>query len=388
MKLSIDKSEWPKLKFGSVIDSITNRIDNPSEAGVDRYVGLEHLDPGSMSISRWGTPDQVEATKLLFQKGDVIFGRRRAYQKKVSMASFSGICSAHALVLRAKSGLIDPLFLPVFLSSEVFLDRAIKISVGSLSPTVNWKTLSTQEFALPPIDIQKEIAKLFWSIESQLETNEKLAEQLSKTLNSYMNEVVWDPSIGLVELRNISTDVTILDGDWIESNDMDENGDIRLLQLSDIGIGYFKDNSSKWINESAAKRINVNYLKPNDILISRMADPIGRSCLLPDLDTKCITAVDVAILRLSKESADLPELVTLLNSQRWTDEVLRLSRGTTRTRITRKDLEKIRIPNLFLESNVSIVGTLKKFNKSLEAIRAETIGLIDLKTRLLNEFLG
>jgi restriction endonuclease S subunit len=388
MKLSIDKSEWPILKFGSVIDSVTNRIDNPSEAGVDRYVGLEHLVPGSMSISRWGTPDQVEATKLLFQKGDVIFGRRRAYQKKVSMASFSGICSAHALVLRAKSGLIDPLFLPVFLSSEVFLDRAIKISVGSLSPTVNWKTLSTQEFAFPPIDIQTEIAKLFWSIESQLEANEKLAAQLSKTLNSYMNEVVWDPSIGKVELRNISSDVIILDGDWIESDDMDANGDIRLLQLSDIGIGYFKDNSSKWINESAAERINVNYLKPNDILISRMADPIGRSCLLPDLGIKCITAVDVAILRLSKESADIPELVTLLNSQRWTDEVLRLSRGTTRTRITRKDLEKIRIPNLFLESNESIVGTLKKFNKSLEAIRVETIGLIDLKTRLLNEFLG
>jgi len=388
MKLSIDKSEWPILKFGSVIDSVTNRIDNPSEAGVDRYVGLEHLVPGSMSISRWGTPDQVEATKLLFQKGDVIFGRRRAYQKKVSMASFSGICSAHALVLRAKSGLIDPLFLPVFLSSEVFLDRAIKISVGSLSPTVNWKTLSTQEFAFPPIDIQTEIAKLFWSIESQLEANEKLAAQLSKTLNSYMNEVVWDPSIGKVELRNISSDVIILDGDWIESDDMDANGDIRLLQLSDIGIGYFKDNSSKWINESAAKRINVNYLKPNDILISRMADPIGRSCLLPDLGTKCITAVDVAILRLSKESADIPELVTLLNSQRWTDEVLRLSRGTTRTRITRKDLEKIRIPNLFLESNESIVGTLKKFSKSLEAIKVETIGLIDLKTRLLNEFLG
>jgi type I restriction enzyme S subunit len=84
MNLIVDKSTWKKVKFGQVIDSITNRIDNPAEAGVERYVGLEHLDPGCMTISRWGSPEQVKATKLLFNKGDVIFGRRRAYQKKVS----------------------------------------------------------------------------------------------------------------------------------------------------------------------------------------------------------------------------------------------------------------------------------------------------------------
>ena len=161
MNIILDKSTWKKVKFGSVIDSITKRIDNPSEAGVERYVGLEHLDPGSMTITRWGIPEQVEATKLLFSKGDVIFGRRRAYQKKVSIADFDGICSAHALVLRAKSGLIDPRFLPVFLSSDYFLDRAIRISVGSLSPTVNWKTLANQEFFLPPIEVQSKIADLF-----------------------------------------------------------------------------------------------------------------------------------------------------------------------------------------------------------------------------------
>lgn len=165
MTLSLDKSAWKRVAFGDVIESITDRVNDPSAAGVDRYVGLEHLDPGVMTVQRWDTPDKVEAQKLRFQPGDVIFGRRRAYQKKVARAEFDGICSAHALVLRARPDFIDPDFLPVFLSSDYFLNRAISISVGSLSPTVNWRDLKVQEFDLPPLDEQKRIADLLWAIE-------------------------------------------------------------------------------------------------------------------------------------------------------------------------------------------------------------------------------
>jgi type I restriction enzyme S subunit len=188
--MQIDKNSWSKSKFCDVIESITNRIDSPSEAGVERYVGLEHLDPGSMTVNRWGTPDQVEAAKLLFEKGDVIFGRRRAYQRKVSMADFRGICSAHALVLRAKPGLIDPSFLPVFLSSDTFLNLAIKISVGSLSPTVNWKTLATQEFLFPPLDQQREIASTFWELSTLLNSLKEISVDLAAMKSLVFTECV------------------------------------------------------------------------------------------------------------------------------------------------------------------------------------------------------
>lgn len=165
MSLDLDKSTWQRVPFGDLVESVTDRVDDPSKAGVDRYVGLEHLDPGVMTVQRWDAPDKVEAQKLRFRPGDVIFGRRRAYQKKVALAEFDGICSAHALVLRALPERIDPTFLPVFLSSDYFLDRAIEISVGSLSPTVNWRDLRIQQFKLPPLDEQKRIAELLWSIE-------------------------------------------------------------------------------------------------------------------------------------------------------------------------------------------------------------------------------
>lgn len=180
MSLNLDRSRWTRVAFGDVIDSITDRVNDPSTAGVDRYVGLEHLDPGVMTVQRWDSPDKVEAQKLRFQPGDVIFGRRRAYQKKVARAEFEGICSAHALVLRARPGKMAPDFLPVFLSSDYFLDRAIAISVGSLSPTVNWRDLKAQEFDLPPLDEQQRLADLLWALERHRQVVTELEAPLTE----------------------------------------------------------------------------------------------------------------------------------------------------------------------------------------------------------------
>ena len=159
------KSGWKIWRFDQIATNVNVRIDNPSESGKEHYVGLEHLDPDSLLIRRWGSPDDVEATKLCFKKGDIIFGRRRAYQRKLGVAEFDGICSAHAMVLRAKPEVVLPEFLPFFMQSDLFMNRAVEISVGSLSPTINWKTMALQEFVLPPIDAQRRLAELLLAME-------------------------------------------------------------------------------------------------------------------------------------------------------------------------------------------------------------------------------
>ena len=130
---------WKRVKFGDIAQCVNDRVDDPKAAGVERYVGLEHLEPGNLSIRRWGTPDDVESTKLRFKRGDIIFGKRRAYQRKLAVADFEGICSAHAMVLRARPNGVIPEFLPYFMQSDMFMERAVSISVGSLSPTINWR---------------------------------------------------------------------------------------------------------------------------------------------------------------------------------------------------------------------------------------------------------
>ena len=162
-------SGWSIFKFGEIAESITERVDDPKDAGVDIYVGLEHLDSGTTKITRFGTPDDVEAAKLRFYRGDVIYARRRAYQRKLGVAEVEGICSAHALVLRARPDVCIPEFLPYFLQSDQFHERALSISVGSLSPTINWKTLVLQEFALPPISEQLRTVKVMMYLDEVIE---------------------------------------------------------------------------------------------------------------------------------------------------------------------------------------------------------------------------
>jgi type I restriction enzyme S subunit len=187
------KPGWKRVKFGQLAECVNDRVDDPSSAGVERYVGLEHLDPESLTIRRWGTPDEVESTKLRFQPGDVIFGKRRAYQRKLAVADFDGICSAHAMVLRAKPNLVLPEFLPYFMQSDLFMERAVEISVGSLSPTINWRTLAEQEFVLPPLEEQRRLLPLLRSGQAAAEaaaTGEQTARKLFASAS-------WELTLGL-----------------------------------------------------------------------------------------------------------------------------------------------------------------------------------------------
>ena len=187
------KPGWKVWRFEQMATNVNVRIDNPSESGMEHYVGLEHLDTDSLKIRRWGTPDDVEATKLMFKKGDIIFGRRRAYQRKLGVAEFDGICSAHAMVLRANPDVVIPGFLPFFMQSDLFMNRAVEISVGSLSPTINWKTMAVQEFVLPPVAVQKKCVALLQAIEGlRVELSNAFDAAWSLRLSAYQNLMFHD----------------------------------------------------------------------------------------------------------------------------------------------------------------------------------------------------
>jgi type I restriction enzyme M protein len=161
----LKRSEWKRMPFCRFAESVNERVE-PARATEDVYVGLDDLDSGCLHLRRWGKGSDVIGTKLRFRKGDIIFGRRRAYQRKLVVTEFDGICSAHALVLRAKPDVALPEFLPFLMMSDKFMNRAVEISVGSLSPTINWTTLKLEEFDLPPLDQQERIAEVLWAIDA------------------------------------------------------------------------------------------------------------------------------------------------------------------------------------------------------------------------------
>ena len=135
----------------------------PEDSDRPYYIGLEHLDTNSLYVSRWGSDVTPVGEKLLMKKGDILFGKRRAYQRKVGIAPFDGIFSAHGMVLRPKENLMDKDFFPFFISSDQFMERAVRISVGGLSPTINWKDLKEQVFDIPSLGEQKALASKLWA---------------------------------------------------------------------------------------------------------------------------------------------------------------------------------------------------------------------------------
>lgn len=154
-----------KYRFEDIVFNITDK-KKPLPEDRNHYVGLEHLDSFSLKVVRWGSDVDIIGDKLIMKKGDVLFGRRRAYQRKVGIAPFDGIFSAHGMIFRPKEKVIDPLFLPYFIMSDVFMNRSIAISVGSLSPTVNWKTLKEEVFYLPALEEQSKIVRVLMEMDT------------------------------------------------------------------------------------------------------------------------------------------------------------------------------------------------------------------------------
>ena len=113
---NLDKSGWQSFTFEQIANKISETVQ-PSEAVVDIYIGLEHIDPNDIHIRRKGNPSDVKGGKLRCYPGDIIFGKRRAYQRKAAIVDFDGICSAHAFVFRANQEVINPNFFPFFLHS-------------------------------------------------------------------------------------------------------------------------------------------------------------------------------------------------------------------------------------------------------------------------------
>lgn len=193
------KPGWKRVKFDDMVTSAgatrKARGWTAEEAGVDRYVGIEHLDPNSLTIRRWGSPGDVGENSDLrhFEPGDVILARRGIEQRKVGVAAFAGVTSGHALVFRARPGVVLPEFLPYFLLSDAFMGRAEQFSAGSLSKTVNLSTLLRLEFALPPLEEQRRVVGVLRAFDRLVDALGVAQATLDETRTSYLEHIFARP---------------------------------------------------------------------------------------------------------------------------------------------------------------------------------------------------
>ena len=171
--------------------------------------------------------------------------------------------------------------------------------------------------------------------------------------------------------------ILFTDGDWIESKDQSDSG-IRLIQTGNIGNGEFryKNDKAKYISVDTFKRLNCKEVFPNDILVSRLPEPVGRGCIIPDIGEKMITAVDCTICRINENLVDRKYFCYFLESNAYKTQLEQHVTGTTRKRISRKNLSSVEIDIPEQAKQKEVVYKLDRLKKIIQNYNRE-LDLLD-----------
>lgn len=392
----IDHAKWNNWKFSDLVDNIVEKVV-PRESGLEHYIGLEHLDAGSLKIERFGETSRLKGDKLKIYKGDLIFAKRNAYLKRVAVADFDAVASAHSMVLRPKSENVLPEFLPFFLQSEKFWQRAIEISVGSLSPTINWKVLAKQEFLLPPKDQQVQLAKLLWAMDDVIESDIELQNGLEKTLESNIESEIHGVELRNKVIREVLEELSeqneivklsdlgeLLKGKGIPKSAVVENG-ITCVRYGELYTKHHRviREFHSFITED--EKIKSFPLKKNDVLFAGSGETIteiGKSAVFVD-DVEAYAGSDILIFR--PYEMDGHYLGYLMNSQLVRQQLNKLGTGATVMHIYNSDLEKVKVPKIDIQEQIQIGKKLESIHENIRINETQIKDSKSLQKSLINQ---
>ncbi|WP_372923142.1 restriction endonuclease subunit S [Roseovarius sp.] len=379
-------SKLTSYRFDQLADQINQRV-MPAEADVERYVGLEHLDPDSLRIRRWGDPSEVESTKLRFEPRDIIFGKRRVYQRKVAVADTEGICSAHAMVLRAKPDTVLPEFLPFFMQSDLFMERALSISVGSLSPTINWKALAKEEFLLPPIQEQARLVEVFSASDRSADSLLDLIGTSKKLLASLIDETASKArradSVERLE-QLVEDDRPICYGILMPGLGCEDG--VPVIKVRDYPNGEIEASNLLKTTPEIDAEYRRSRLRHGDLLIS-IRGTIGRLAFVPaELDGANITQ-DTARLSLSSE-VNSGYVRAMLESTFVQRQIMAYTTGLAVKGINIGELRKLSIPLAERSEQDELVLEIEKIRSAQLQTEKRLYSIQSLKKQLIAEAFG
>jgi type I restriction enzyme S subunit len=268
-------------RFDDIAYNITTkRVPTPDDKAT--YIGLEHLDSGELYVKRYGSDVDLKGDKLVMTKGDILFGKRNTYLKRVAIAPFDGLFSAHGMIFHPKEDVIDRRYFPFFINSDAFMDEAIRISVGSLSPTVNWKDLKDLEFDIPPIEEQKKLADKLWAAYDLKSKYANLIESIDEMVKSQFIEMF--DSMETTPVGEYIQDS--YPGEW-GVDDTDGTG-IKVIRTTNFTNSGKLDLSNVVTRDIEEKKVNRKRIQKYDTILERSGgttdNPVGRVVLFEEDD--------------------------------------------------------------------------------------------------------
>ena len=346
-----------KYRFDEIAINSTEK-KKPVEEDRFTYLGLEHLDSGSLKVTRYGAEIAPIGEKLVMHKGDVLFGKRRAYQKKVAIAPFDGIFSAHGMVLRPKEDVIDKDFFPLFISSDYFLDAAIKISVGSLSPTINWRDLKELEFELPDLDTQKRLAAVLWAMNETMDSYKELISATDELVKSQFMELMKRATEKRI------ADVCIQYGRG-KSPSYVEYSEIRVINQACIYWDGLRLENVKYQNEAKFKP--ENKLRDGAVLLNATGTgTLGRSYIFQGESGTYMADGHVSVF-YTKSDVLLPRMLQVFFSLPSTQDTIYancVSGTTNQIELSKEKVGEVLVPVPDMEDQKQYVDFVEQSDKS------------------------
>jgi type I restriction enzyme S subunit len=379
----ISKVGWTRVAFGDVVRLSKVRVADPEAAGIERVVGLEHIDPGDLRIRRWGDVADGTTFTTLFKPGQVLFGKRRAYQRKVAVADFEGVCSGDIYVLEPSNDRLMPELLPFLCQTDAFFEHAVGTSAGSLSPRTNWNSLASFEFLLPPIQEQARLVETLLAAKGSLEAYCEAQERLSSVIDSTVSAFVarWDEKNEFGRY--------IIDTSYGTSKKSNSDGKgVPVLGIPNVLRDelYLGDFNTVELSASEVKKLALD---DGDILVVRTnGNPlyVGRSVLVESLGEKFAYASYLIRIRVDQRKITPAYAACVFGSSQMRQALRRLAKSSAGNfNLNSKDIRSIRLPVPSFEDQfelVSQVSTLRRMSKDLK-IRVDAA--LALKRRLLEE---
>ena len=328
-------------------------------------VGLEHLTPEQITLQNWDLNTENTFTKV-FRKGNILFGRRRAYLKKAAVAPFDGICSGDITVIEAKEDKIIPELLPFVIQNDDLFDFAVGKSAGSLSPRVKWTHLQNYEFELPDKQKQHELAKVLWAIEDTRKSYQQLIKRTDELVKSQFIELFIEGKYGKCR-GPLKKYIEQIRGVSYKPKDLHPEKDDRstvLLRANNITYGQINFEEVQYVDNSKVSGNQI--IRSGDILMcasSGSLEHVGKAALCKENTFGMTFGAFCKLIRC--KGTLLPGYVaSYFGSDECRESIMSLANGSNINNLKNEHIDELMIPIPELNVQKQFIDFLEQSDKS------------------------
>ena len=386
--LDLDRSDWDLVSFGDVALKQNTSVDRENTT-LTRYIAGEHMGSEDLHLRKWGeiTEDYLgPAFTRKFEEGDILYGSRRTYLRKVAVARFDGITANTTFVIKPNEELILKKLLPFLMMSEGFTQHSIRNSKGSVNPYVNWKDIASYELLLPPMDQQAKLAELLWAADKNKESATELPERLRAVQKSKFESLGSQNSDSIIELGDALEDIVAGKSAKGMSRPATES-EYGVLKVSAVGKEAYVEMENKALVSDKDFRPEYE-VETGFVLVTRanaLPSGVGRPCLV-ERTRKGLMLCDKT-LRLVPKSGVTSErfLYQNLLSRRYRGHVESVIGGTEAKNISQARLRKAPIWNPPKDIQEQIVESLMIQDHAISAAENNMVSAKAVLKSLINQ---